>query len=267
MSDRTNMADKSLEDTIKSNLAAKRSNRRPYRDQRVNTASTRTQYGSVGKSRYENRSSRDDDNNERRPGKLLISNLDYNVSEDDLKELYQAFGETKRLVMNYDRSGRSMGTAEVIYKNRADAMKAMQKYNGVPLDGKAMRLEVVNSGGVGSVSGGGRMSIPRMNSSRPVPYGGRGSRNTEDREPRKPREKKVEAKAEDLDAEMDAYFKAGNKKGTETVSKPDDNDDLLDERNDLLDASINEPEDVKISCRDNVVEADGDDDINLDEEL
>ena len=60
----------------------------------------------------------------------MISNLDYNVSEDDLKELYQAFGETKRLVMNYDRSGRSMGTAEVIYKNRADAMKAMQKYNG-----------------------------------------------------------------------------------------------------------------------------------------
>ena len=101
-----------------------------YRDQRVNSASTRTQYGSVGKSRYENRSSRDDDSNERRPGKLLISNLDYNVSEDDLKELYQAFGETKRLVMNYDRSGRSMGTAEVIYKNRADAMKAMQKYNG-----------------------------------------------------------------------------------------------------------------------------------------
>lgn len=31
MSDRTNMADKSLEDTIKSNLAAKRSNRRPYK--------------------------------------------------------------------------------------------------------------------------------------------------------------------------------------------------------------------------------------------
>lgn len=141
------------------------------------------------------------------------------------------------------------------------------EFLGVPLDGKAMRLEVVNSGGVGSVSGGGRMSIPRMNSSRPVPYGGRGSRNTEDREPRKPREQKVEAKAEDLDAEMDAYFKAGNKKGTETVSKLDDNDDLLDERNDLLDASINEPEDEKITSGDNVVEADGDDDINLDEEL
>jgi THO complex subunit 4 len=169
--------------------------------------------------------------------------------------------------MNYDRSGRSMGTAEIIYKNRADAMKAMQKYNGVPLDGKAMRLEVVNSGGIGSVSGGGRMSVPRMNSSRPVPYGGRGSssRFTEQREPRKPREKKVEAKAEDLDADMDAYFAASNKK-PETVSKPDDNDDLLDERNDLLDASINEVEDEKVSG-DNVVEADGDDDINLDEEL
>jgi len=266
MSDRSNMADKSLEDTIKSNLAAKRTTRRPYRDQRVNSSSTRTQHGSVGKSRYDNRS-RDDDSNERRPGKLLISNLDFNVSEDDLKELYQTFGDTKRLVMNYDRSGRSMGTAEIIYKNRSDAMKAMQKYNGVPLDGKAMRLEVVNSGGIGSVSGGGRMSIPpRMNSSRPVPYGGRGSRNTGEREPRKPREKKVEAKADDLDAEMDAYFAAGNKK-PETVTKPDDNDDLLDERNDLLDASINEPEDEKIASGDNAVLADGDDDINLDEEL
>jgi len=233
------------------NLAAKRNSRRPYRDNRV---SSNRSHGAVGKARYQPQSRHDDDSP--RPAKLLISNLDFNVSEDDIRELYSPFGETRRLVMNYDRSGRSLGTAEIVYKNRADAMKAMQKYNGVPLDGKAMRLEVVNSGGVGSVSGGGRMNIPRMNNSRPIPYGGRYQRSNNPQQQRKPRTDRVEAKADDLDAEMDAYMAAGKKSEKKTN---DDDDDLLNDSKD----------EEKTGNGENATQplADGDDDINLDEEI
>lgn len=75
--------------------------------------------------------------------KLYISNLDYGVSNEDIKDLFSEVGMLKRYSINYDRSGRSKGTAEVEYMCQADALAAIQRYNNVQLDGKAMKIELV----------------------------------------------------------------------------------------------------------------------------
>ncbi|KAJ6832843.1 THO complex subunit 4D-like isoform X1 [Iris pallida] len=77
--------------------------------------------------------------------KLYISNLDYGVSNEDIKELFSEIGYLKRCAVHYDRNGRPSGSAEVMFRRRSDAMAALKRYNNVQLDGKAMKIELVGS--------------------------------------------------------------------------------------------------------------------------
>ncbi|PVU95480.1 hypothetical protein BB561_001797 [Smittium simulii] len=104
-------------------------------------------------------------------GKILISNLDYKVTEADLRELFQQIGGVRKAALNFDSRGKSKGNGEVIFSKASDAYRALEKYNGVTLDGR------------GRGRGGNRR-------------GGRDNNNNR----RKPTTK------EDLDADMDTYM-------------------------------------------------------------
>ncbi|KAI5066201.1 hypothetical protein GOP47_0018825 [Adiantum capillus-veneris] len=86
--------------------------------------------------------------------KLYLSNLDYGVSNEDIKELFSEVGDLRRCGIHYDRSGRSKGTAEVVYARRQDAVIALKRYNNVLLDGKPLKIELIGTNLIPSLARG-----------------------------------------------------------------------------------------------------------------
>ena len=66
--------------------------------------------------------------------KLILSNLDKDVCDQDIIDLFSKFGKILKSAVHYNRFGKSLNTAEIIFEQKNSAVNAMREYNGVPLD-------------------------------------------------------------------------------------------------------------------------------------
>ncbi|KAF2139091.1 uncharacterized protein K452DRAFT_290189 [Aplosporella prunicola CBS 121167] len=77
--------------------------------------------------------------------KIRVDNLHYDLTEDDITELFERIGPVESAHILYDRSDRSKGTAFVTYRSIADARYAIREFDGANAHGQPIRLELVTT--------------------------------------------------------------------------------------------------------------------------
>ena len=93
---------------------------------------------------------------------IYVGNLSYEVTEEDLKEAFEVFGEveTVKVLKDYG-TGRSKGFGFVEMSNNAEAQSAIDGLNDKELKGRTLKVNTArprteNRGGRGGFGGGRR---------------------------------------------------------------------------------------------------------------
>jgi RNA recognition motif-containing protein len=96
--------------------------------------------------------------------KIYVGNLSFNITEEELRGLFQEFGQVDTVnIITDNYSGQSKGFGFVEMANREEAMKAIDALNAKEVKGRALtvnearpRPEGTRGGGGGRSGGGGR---------------------------------------------------------------------------------------------------------------
>jgi len=95
---------------------------------------------------------------------IFVGNLNFNTSEDDLRQMFESYGQVDRVSIMTDRdTGRSRGFGFVEMANSEDGEKAIAALNGSQLGGRTLNVnearpkaERTGGGGRDRGHGGGR---------------------------------------------------------------------------------------------------------------
>ena len=93
---------------------------------------------------------------------IYVGNLSYGVSDDNLREVFEAFGAVSSAKVITDKySGRSKGFGFVEMDNDAEAQAAIEQLDGAEIDGRPVKVNEARPkedrprGGGGNYRGGG----------------------------------------------------------------------------------------------------------------
>ncbi len=92
--------------------------------------------------------------------KLYVGNLPFTITEDELRAAFEEVGEVSSASILMDReTGRSRGFGFIEMANAEDGQKAIERWDGQPLNGRNLRVnearEREGGGGGGGYGGGG----------------------------------------------------------------------------------------------------------------
>ncbi|KAJ9149264.1 mRNA export protein mlo3 [Pleurostoma richardsiae] len=153
--------------------------------------------------------------------KVIVSNLPKDVSEGQIKEYFQtAVGQVKKVELSYGPGGVSRGIASVIFHHADGASKAFQKLNGLLIDNRPVKVEVV-------VASADLIPAPKTLSQRitqpkaqpksaasdkatGVKAAGPAGKGANKKRPRGRNARPAKKTAEELDSEMADYFEQSN---------------------------------------------------------
>lgn len=86
---------------------------------------------------------------------IFVGNLSFNTSEDELRQIFEAFGQVDRVSILTDReTGRSRGFAFVEMTNTEEGDKAITGLNGSQLGGRTINVNEARPKGERAGSGG-----------------------------------------------------------------------------------------------------------------
>ena len=72
---------------------------------------------------------------------LYVGNLDYGITDEDLREVFQEYGEVTSVKVIFDReTNRSKGFAFVEMANNEEGQKAIDELNGALLEDRPLRV-------------------------------------------------------------------------------------------------------------------------------
>ncbi|HEY4876277.1 MAG TPA: RNA-binding protein [Puia sp.] len=87
---------------------------------------------------------------------IYVSNLGFNIQDDDLKNLFTEYGAVSSAKVIMDKeTGRSRGFGFVEMANDAEAQKAMKELDGKMSDGRALKVSEARAKKSNGYSGGG----------------------------------------------------------------------------------------------------------------
>lgn len=116
------------------------------------------------------------------PKNIYVGNLDYNVTEDELRAAFAAYGQVDNVTIMRDReTGQPRGFAFVEMANDEEAEKAIAGTNGTQMGARSLnvneaRPKTERTGGGGFNRGGGGFGGGRGGGGRPGGGGGGGGK-------------------------------------------------------------------------------------------